>query len=218
MRNWSFSIRVGLVLLILAVAIVLSIDVLGDWKQMLLDVVERTRSDPRMLAMATIAYAFCLAVPFVPGVELGLLLMVTFGKSGVVMAYAGTLLGLNLAFAAGWLLRRRLIDWPQLVGWRDQARSLDRFGERSLVRTAWGRRLIRWLNTPRRRGRYYLLVAALLNLPGNTIVGGGGGISLVSGLSGRLNWLGFALTVMLATASIPLLVLLGIVELEQLLL
>ena len=54
-------------------------------------------------------------------------------------------------------------------------------------------------------GRYPLL-AALINVPGNAVVGGGGGIALTAGFSRlfRPGWT--ALTVALAVAPVPLIV------------
>ena len=63
----------------------------------------------------------------------------------------------------------------------------------------------------------YLTLAACLNLPGNSALGGGGGIAFLCGLSGQFHWRRFILTVILATAPIPLLVLFGLVPVESLL-
>ena len=63
----------------------------------------------------------------------------------------------------------------------------------------------------------YLTLGACLNLPGNSVLGGGGGIAFICGLSGQFHWRRFILTIVLATAPIPLLVLFGLVPLEPLL-
>ena len=52
-----------------------------------------------------------LAVPFVPGMELGLLIMVVYGPLGVAVAYVATLLGLSLSYATGRLLPVHRIPW-----------------------------------------------------------------------------------------------------------
>ena len=49
------------------------------------------------------------------------------------------------------------------------------------------------------------MLGLALNLPGNTLVGGGGGIAMVAGLSGLVSPLGFLVTVAVAVAPIPLL-------------
>lgn len=42
------------------------------------------------LIFIAIAYAFLLAIPFVPGIELGLLITVLFGASGAIIAHSRT--------------------------------------------------------------------------------------------------------------------------------
>ena len=49
-------------------------------------------------------YVLLLSLPFVPGVELGVLLMCVFGKEGIVFVYFATIAGLSLAFLMGCLL------------------------------------------------------------------------------------------------------------------
>ena len=41
-----------------------------------------------------------LSLPFVPAIELGVLIMVIFGLPGVIVAYAATVGGLSIAFTA----------------------------------------------------------------------------------------------------------------------
>ena len=51
----------------------------------------------------------------------------------------------------------------------------------------------------------YVMLGLLLNLPGNAILGGGGGICLVAGLSGVYAPRATVLTLALAIAPLPLL-------------
>jgi uncharacterized membrane protein YdjX (TVP38/TMEM64 family) len=48
--------------------------------------------------------------PFVPGVELGVLLMCVFGKEGIVFVYLSTIVGLNLAFVMGRFVPKKWIE------------------------------------------------------------------------------------------------------------
>ena len=50
----------------------------------------------------------------------------------------------------------------------------------------------------------YVLLALLLNTPGNSILGGAGGIAFASGLAGVFGFWGFFLTALAAVAPIPL--------------
>jgi len=144
-------------------------------------------------------YALVLALPFVPAIEIGLLVMLLFGKMGAVIAWGATLVGLNIAFAVGRYLGdcagsdRRMRLPPKLARWMDH-----------LATTRW-RALVP-----------VLTLAALLNMPGNTAIGGGGGIAMLYGATRMLSWPAFALTVALATSMLPVLFVLGLVSLEPL--
>ena len=62
----------------------------------------------------------------------------------------------------------------------------------------------------------YLTIAVLINMPGNYILGGGGGISIACGTSRRISWKGFLITIALAVSPVLLLAYLGIIQLEAL--
>jgi hypothetical protein len=50
----------------------------------------------------------------------------------------------------------------------------------------------------------YLLVAFILNLPGNALVGGGGGIGVIAGMSGLYPFLRYFLLIGMAILPLPL--------------
>ncbi|NNL35795.1 MAG: hypothetical protein HKP35_08255, partial [Silicimonas sp.] len=58
----------------------------------------------RTIVVALIAYTVLMALPFVPGVEIGLALIAIFGARVVPVIYLTTVLALVLAFAAGRLV------------------------------------------------------------------------------------------------------------------
>lgn len=151
-----------------------------------------------VLLLACLAYMLLLTVPFVPSVELGVLIMVVFGEAGALGAYVATSLGLNLAFGIG-----RHLDWqPYARQIRIPASLKARLD-----------RLARCLPTGLVPAA---VLALLLNLPGNTAVGGGGGIALVYGGTRLLTWPRFAVTVALATAILPGLFVLGAIGVQHL--
>jgi hypothetical protein len=49
------------------------------------------------------------------------------------------------------------------------------------------------------------MLALAFNLPGNTLLGGGGGIALAAGMSGLYRPVAYLATVVLAVAPVPLL-------------
>ena len=55
----------------------------------------------------------------------------------------------------------------------------------------------------------YLMIAIILNLPGNALIGGGGGIGLVAGMSRLYPFPKYLLLVGLAITPLPLLFLAG---------
>jgi hypothetical protein len=53
----------------------------------------------------------------------------------------------------------------------------------------------------------YIALAVLVNLPGNILIGGGGGISLIAGASRLFSLPGFLTTIALAVSPLPLAIL-----------
>ena len=160
-------------------------------------------------------YVLLLSLPFVPGVELGVLLMCVFGKSGVVFVYVATVAGLSLAFLMGRLLPKKWLESRlQKVGFsqtcEDPGEEIDdKLAHLSSKHKSGKNRYHPFLSRYR-----YLAIAVLFNTPGNYLIGGGGGIALVCGLSRRISWKWFLLTVVLAVSPVPLLAFLGVIQLE----
>ena len=171
----------------------------------------------RTIMASAALYALLLAIPFVPGAEIGIALIVMLGPPIAVLVYLCTLTGLTLSFVIG-----RLIPVSVLVRLARDCR---------LEKTARLLESIEPLNRNQRLGlllklspnrffpmllRYrYFALAVALNVPGNYLIGGGGGIALVAGASRVFSVPGFLLTILLAVAPVPLLVLIfgaGIVD------
>lgn len=175
--------------------------------------VQAEAGDRTLLLLAAV-YAVALAVPFVPGMALGILLMVAFGPRGVLAVYVATLLGLSLSYAAGRLLPSqpspstlRTHDHPapqpRLVCTMLQMISDSRVGRHIPIR------LSNWLSSHR-----HLALAVCLNLPGNAVLGGGGGIALLCGLSRQFCYPRYLVTVAMAISPVPLLMLMGFFGLD----
>ncbi len=168
------------------------------------------------LLASAIALAILLGLPFVPSVEMGLMMMVVFGREGAVAAWLATIAGLAMAHAAG---RYMPSEW--LHHWMERHGLLQDGGEQGgspmLI-------LMDRLHLSPRRGlrvgafllrHRYLLFAALINMPGNSVLGGGGGIALVCGFTRLYRWPLFILTVALASLPIPLAVFFGLIRVEE---
>ena len=161
-----------------------------------------------LLVALLVIYALLIALPFVPGVEIGLMLMAMEGAWIAPFVYLATLAGLTLAYLMGALipyrhLHRALAD----LRMHRASAALERMERLSpRKRLALMRaRLPGWIGNHVIRHRY-LVLALLVNLPGNALLGGGGGILMLSGFSRVFTLPAVLLTLALAVAPIPLLV------------
>jgi len=159
------------------------------------------------LLLWLLIYVLALATPFVPGVEIGLAIMLLLGTQGIVAMYLGTLVGLSLAYGVGrllpmsslaallaWLRLRRAQALVQTLAALPREQQLD-----YLLRIA-PTRILPFLLRHR-----YLALALAFNLPANALLGGGGGIALLAGLSGQFRYWRYLLMLCLAIAPVPVL-------------
>lgn len=185
----------------------------GHWLTGLVEMDLRPSTEPRihaMLMLATAVYVVASALPFVPGAEIGLGLMAAFGVQVVLLVYAAMVAALLIAFLMG-----RLVPASALgaifgfVGLR-RARALVEHmnGLPSTERLPFLVARAPTRIVPALLRHRYIAIAVVFNLPGNTLIGGGGGISLLAGMSGLFTSLYFAIAVAVAVAPIPLLILL----------
>ena len=161
--------------------------------------------------LSVVVYVIWMAMPFVPGIELGLALMVMLGARGVILVYLCTLLSLSLSFAVGRLIPlkvfSRFLGWLHLQKAKNLVLELEPLNSEGkldfLLRTAPSK-IITFLLKHR-----YLMIAVALNLPGNVIIGGGGGIGLIAGMSNLCPFPKYLLFVSLAITPLPVLFLAG---------
>ncbi|PKM08176.1 MAG: hypothetical protein CVV14_05360 [Gammaproteobacteria bacterium HGW-Gammaproteobacteria-4] len=157
-----------------------------------------------------VIYVLALATPFVPGVEISFAIMLLLGPKGIVAMYFATLVGLSLAYAVGrqvplssiaamlaWLRLERAGKLVQTLAQIPRDRQLD-----YLLQIA-PTRVVPFLLRHR-----YLALALAFNLPGNALIGGGGGIALLAGLSRQFRYPHYLLMLCLAIAPVPVLLLL----------
>lgn len=164
----------------------------------------------RAVVVSAIAYALLIAIPFVPGVEIGLTLIALLGPAIVLLVYMSTIAGLLIGFSVGRLISlnalillledihchraSRLLTTIKPMKMEDRLSFLISNAPHGLV--------------PFLLRHRYIALAIAVNLPGNILIGGGGGIALVAGTSRLFSLLGFLTTIVFAVSPVPLAILL----------
>ncbi len=159
-----------------------------------------------LLITVMIGYAILLAIPFIPGVEIGIAILLLEGAPAAPMVYLATVAGLLLAFFIGqYAPLPRLIRFANDVYLYRIAGLLERIKltPRKDRLDAMQDRLPRWL-APIFCNYRYVTLGLAVNLPGNIALGGGGGIMMAGGLSRLFQTRLTIITVILATLPVPL--------------
>jgi len=159
-----------------------------------------------IIIFSMIAYIVLMAIPFVPGAEIGLGFMMILGPKIVPLVYLCTLASLFLGFMIGRFipekkiakllqdvnLRKASLLMTELEG-LDSQRRFDLLLERSPAV------LVPFLLKYR-----YLALLIFINTPGNIVIGGGGGIAMSAGMSRLFTTPRYLLTIAIAVSPIPL--------------
>ena len=155
---------------------------------------------------AIFIYTLLLALPFVPGVEISVALLATFGAAIAIQIYLATVAAFALAYLIGRMVPHKLLSaFFRFIG----LSSADALMERLAPLSRKERLALIVEQAPRRfiptlvRYRYVALVLAF-NLPGNTVLGGGGGIALLAGLSGMFSFPHYLVAASIAALPVPL--------------
>jgi len=151
-------------------------------------------------------YTLVLSIPFIPGIEISLALLVVLGNKVVLQIYVATVAALSLSYFIGRLVPAALLASAfGAIGLRSAEELVRRLAplsgpERLAVLTEQApRRFIPMMLKYR-----YLTFIVALNLPGNALLGGGGGIALLAGMSGLFSFPKYLLSAGLAAVPIPL--------------
>jgi hypothetical protein len=197
----------------LAAAIVV-INLSGGWLAAALDlkIWPKERAGVQLVVVAlVVAYVVAMALPFVPGIELGLALMLLLGPPGILLVYLCTQFALALSFLVGRLVPARslaaLFRRLRMERARRLVESLEEAPPPQRLEALVGRIPGGWCAALLRHRHAALAVA--LNLPGNALVGGAGGLGMLAGLSRVFSFPAYALLIAAATAPVPLFLLFG---------
>lgn len=202
-----FLLKVGLVALVI---VVLNLGVSRAVGSLQIQVwPEHMEIVDRVVLTGLLVYIGLMALPFLPGVEIGLAFMMVLGFKGIVVVYACTLIALSIGFGLGRLLPARVLvsflEWLHLTRAAALLRTFDETPPEQrlqFIAQQVSSRLV--VALIRRR---YLLVALLLNLPGNALIGGGGGIAMMAGMSRLFPFPAYLLLIAIAVLPGPFLIL-----------
>jgi hypothetical protein len=207
-------VRPGVILL--RVAILVAVLLLATWGAHLirdaLDLQIRPDNEQqvhRAIMLGALAYIGLLALPFVPGAEIGLAMLAAFGPGIAPLVYMATVASMMLAYTLGRFLPigalERLLSLLRMrraAALVARAAPLSREERLALLLDGQSGRV---LNLALRHR--YIALALAVNTPGNSIIGGGGGIMMMAGLSGIFSPLVTLLTIAVAVSPVPLAVL-----------
>lgn len=169
----------------------------------------RSHNEPmiqKAIMTATAVYVVLMAIPFMPAAEIGLTLLMIFGGHVSLLVYTSTVAALTLAYLIGRLLPAEL--GARALGAVGLVRARN-FVNRLVPLSPDERLAILMHETPTKLAPYlvrhrFVALAVLFMLPGNIVIGGGGGIALVAGMTRLFPMPAYLLTVALAVAPVPL--------------
>ena len=200
-------------LFVLRLAVLVVVLVLATWgAHMVRDALDlQMRPDNeqqvhRALMFGAFAYVGLLAMPFVPGAEIGLAMLAAFGAGIAPLIYLATVAAMTLAYTVGRFLPISAL--ARLLAFLRMRRAAALVARAAPLPPQ--DRLALLLDGQPKRAlglalRYrYLALAFAVNTPGNSIIGGGGGIMMMAGLSGIFSPLATFLTIAVAVSPVPL--------------
>ncbi len=203
----------SLVNIVLRFAILIAVLLLAAWgAHMVRDALDlQIRPDNeqqvhRMIMLGAAAYIVLLALPFVPGAEIGLAMLAAFGAAIAPLIYVCTVASMILAYTLGRFLPidvlRRVLSTLRMHRAADivaRAAPLSGEGRVAMLLEGQSARALRLAVRYR-----YIALAVAVNTPGNSVIGGGGGIMLMAGLSGIFSPLATVATIAIAVSPVPL--------------
>ena len=207
-RVWSLRLIIGVYVIVLAAGWVA-----GEFLRDIAIPEMRPMNEPlihRIVMSALFIFVVAAAIPFVPGAEIGFALLLIFGAKASPIVYAGMVGALILSFCVGrfvplryisrgalWLGLKRVAEWVseiEAIPVQDRPELLA-----GKLKGRFAKRMMR---------NRYALLAVLMNMPGNSVLGGGGGLAFLAGVSGLYRFWLYLIYVLIAVAPFPLLFLL----------
>jgi len=209
-REPSKTARVIKILLLIATIVLMNSG--GSWLAHQVDFQLYPRHEPALNLMILGSfglYILLMTLPFMPGIEIGLTLMLFLGSKGILLVYICTLVALSISYSIGRKipphLFAKLLNWLYLKKARDLVLQMEAMPHNERISLLQEKAPTRF--APHILKHRYLAIAALLNLPCNALIGGGGGIGLIAGMSGIITYPRYLLLISIAIAPIPITIL-----------
>lgn len=160
----------------------------------------------RGIMLGMVAYVGLMAIPFVPGAEIGIALLTAFGAAIAPLVYAASVLAMMLAYTLGRLMPATLL--ARLLSLLRLRKGADLVTRAAALPPADRLALLLEGAPPRTVGlvlrHRYMALALIVNVPGNSLIGGGGGIMMLAGLSGIFSPAQTFLAIAIAVSPVPL--------------
>ncbi|PLX76480.1 MAG: hypothetical protein C0615_06615 [Desulfuromonas sp.] len=195
--------------LCIVLAVIGSLNVLGTWIGHQINFQLFPRHDLMLHTLVMIAislYILLMATPFMPGIEVGMAVMLVLGHKSALLIYLSTIIALSISYVVGRYfplkILHKFLNWLYLNKASELVSQLEPLGQKDrlgLLNDKAPKKIAPFLLKHR-----YLTLAVVLNLPGNALVGGGGGIGLVVGMSRVVPFYKYLLVVVFSVLPVPL--------------
>lgn len=160
----------------------------------------------RTIMVGAVVYIVLLAFPFVPGAEIGLALLATFGAAIAPLIYVCTVTSMMLAYVVGRFVPLEPLE--RLLRVLRLRKASAMVGRAAALSPEDRLEFLLEGNSKRSLGlalRYrYVALALAVNTPGNSVIGGGGGIMMMAGISGVFSPFVTTIVVLIAVSPVPI--------------
>ena len=202
-RKWA------ILKILLFVGLVVLGNYMTQWFIVQLSIEIKPSNEPmmhRIILMSMLVYTLLMSIPFVPGAEIGVAALEILGPKIALFVYLATLAALSLSFSVGRFIPEKMLfkflqdlRLHRIANMLMEYEGLDSKQRLGLMLSRSPKRLVPILI----RYRYLALMVAI-NMPGNIVIGGGGGIALMAGLSRLFTPPMYLLAVVIAVSPVPL--------------
>jgi len=200
-----------LIRLTIVLVVIFGLNIAGTWLGHLVNFQLFPRHEAMLhtiVMVAIVVYIFLMATPFMPGIEVGLAVMLLLGYKSALLIYLCTVIAVSISFIVGRIFPLHLVQsflqWLYLEKASALVRQLELLNQRERLELLHRKAPAKF--APFLLKHRFLTIALLLNMPGNALIGGGGGIGLLVGMSRIIPFYKYFMIVAVAVFPVPLFV------------